>query len=74
MCQAIKEYYEKTGIQIGFKPAGGLNTPMDAVIMYTIVKEVLGDKWLTNQWFRMGTSRLANLLLSEVTGVDTKFF
>ncbi|MBR1547389.1 MAG: deoxyribose-phosphate aldolase [Prevotella sp.] len=74
MCQAIKEYYEKTGIQIGFKPAGGLNTPMDAVIMYTIVKEVLGDKWLTNKWFRMGTSRLANLLLSEVTGVETKFF
>ena len=74
MCQAIKEYYEKTGIQIGFKPAGGLNTPMDAVIMYTIVKEVLGEKWLTNQWFRMGTSRLANLLLSEVTGVDSKFF
>ena len=74
MCQAIKEYYEKTGIQIGFKPAGGLNTPMDAVIMYTIVKEVLGERWLTNQWFRMGTSRLANLLLSEVTGVDTKFF
>ena len=74
MCQAIKEYYEKTGIQIGFKPAGGLNTPMDAVIMYTIVKEVLGEKWLTNQWFRMGTSRLANLLLSEVVGHETKFF
>ena len=74
MCQAIKEYYENTGIQIGFKPAGGLNTVMDAVTMYTIVKEVLGEQWLTNQWFRMGTSRLANLLLSEVTGVDTKFF
>ena len=74
MCQAIKEYYDKTGIQIGFKPAGGLNTVMDAVTMYTIVKEVLGEQWLTNQWFRMGTSRLANLLLSEVTGVDTKFF
>ena len=74
MCQAIKEYCEKTGIQIGFKPAGGLNTVMDAVTMYTIVKEVLGEQWLTNQWFRMGTSRLANLLLSEVTGVDTKFF
>lgn len=74
MCQAIKEYYEKTGIQIGFKPAGGLNTVMDAITMYTIVKEVLGEQWLTNQWFRMGTSRLANLLLSEVTGVETKFF
>ena len=74
MCQAIKEYYEQTGVQIGFKPAGGLNSVMDALIYYTIVKEVLGEKWLTNKWFRMGTSRLANLLLSEVIGEETKFF
>ena len=74
MCQAIKEYYDETGIQIGFKPAGGLNSVMDALIYYTIVKEVLGEKWLTNQWFRMGTSRLANMLLSEVIGEETKFF
>ena len=74
MCQAIKEYYEETGIQIGFKPAGGLNSVMDALIYYTIVKEVLGEKWLTNQWLRLGTSRLANLLLSEVIGEETKFF
>ena len=74
MCQAIKEYYNKTGIQIGFKPAGGLNTVHDALIYYTIVKEVLGEKWLTNQWLRLGTSRLANLLLSEVLGKETKFF
>ena len=56
MCQAIKEYYKKTGIQVGFKPAGGLNTVMDALIYYTIVKEVLGEKWLTNKLFRLGTS------------------
>ncbi|MBO4906826.1 MAG: deoxyribose-phosphate aldolase [Bacteroidaceae bacterium] len=74
MCQAIKEYYQETGIQIGFKPAGGLNTVNDALTYYTIVKEVLGPQWLTNQWFRLGTSRLANLLLSEVTGKETKFF
>ena len=74
MCQAIKEYYDQTGIQIGFKPAGGLNSVMDALIYYTIVKEVLGKKWLTNQWFRMGTSRLANMLLSEVIGEEVKFF
>lgn len=74
MCQAIKEYYDKTGIQIGFKPAGGLNTVHDALVYYTIVKEVLGEKWLTNQWLRLGTSRLANLLLSEVLGTETKFF
>ena len=74
MCQAIKAYYEKTGIQIGFKPAGGINSVMDAITYYTIVKEVLGEKWLTNQWFRMGTSRLTNLLLSEILGKETKFF
>ena len=74
MCQAIKEYYEETGIQIGFKPAGGINTVMDAIIYYTIVKEVLGKKWLTNYYFRLGTSRLANLLLSEIVGKETKFF
>lgn len=74
MCQAIKEYYEKTGIQIGFKPAGGINTVRDAVTYYTIVKEVLGEKWLTNRWLRLGTSRLANLLLSELLHKETKFF
>ena len=74
MCHAIKEYYEKTGIQVGFKPAGGLNTVHDALIYYTIVKEVLGEQWLTNQWLRLGTSRLANLLLSEVTGEEVKYF
>jgi deoxyribose-phosphate aldolase len=74
MCQAIKEYYDETGIQVGFKPAGGINSVMDALIYYTIVKELLGEKWLTNELFRLGTSRLANLLLSELTGVETKFF
>ena len=74
MCQAIKEYYDETGIQIGFKPAGGINSVMDAIIYYTIVKEVLGKKWLTNKWFRLGTSRLANILLSEIKGEQIKFF
>lgn len=74
MCQAIKEYYDETGIQIGFKPAGGINTVMDAITYYTIAKEVLGEKWLTNKWFRLGTSRLANLLLSEIQGEEVKFF
>ncbi|MDD7318444.1 MAG: deoxyribose-phosphate aldolase [Prevotella sp.] len=74
MCQAIKEYYDETGIQIGFKPAGGINTVMDAITYYTIVKEVLGEKWLTNKLFRLGTSRLANLLISEIEGREVKFF
>lgn len=74
MCEAIKEYYDATGNKVGFKPAGGINTVNDAVIYYTIVKEVLGDKWLSNEWFRLGTSRLANLLLSDIKGEETKFF
>ena len=74
MCQAIKEYYDETGIQIGLKPAGGINTVMDAVNYYTIVKEVLGEKWLTNKWFRLGTSRLTNLLISTIEGKEVKYF
>ena len=74
MCQAIKEYHEQTGNKIGFKPAGGINSVNDALIYYTIVKEVLGEEWLTNELFRLGTSRLANLLLSEIVGQETKFF
>lgn len=74
MCQAIKEYYELTGRRVGFKPAGGLNTVEDALTYYTIVREVLGEEWLNNFYFRLGTSRLANLLLSDILGQETKFF
>lgn len=74
MCNAIKEYHRDTGRKIGFKPAGGINTVKDALIYYTIVKEVLGKEWLNNQLFRLGTSRLANLLLSDILGQETKFF
>lgn len=74
MCEAIKEYYEKTGNKIGFKPAGGINTVNDALIYYTIVKEILGEEWLNKELFRLGTSRLANLLLSDIKGEDIKFF
>lgn len=74
MCQAIKEYYAKTGIQIGFKPAGGMKTVRDALTYYTIVKEVLGEKWLTNKWLRLGTSSLANKLLTDLTGEQVKYF
>ena len=74
MCQAIKEYYEQTGNKVGFKPAGGINAVNDALIYYTIVKEVLGKEWLSNELFRLGTSRLANLLLSEIKGEELKFF
>ena len=74
MCQSIKEYHKLTGRKIGFKPAGGINCVKDALVYYTIVKNVLGEEWLSNEFFRLGTSRLANMLLSEIVGEETKFF
>lgn len=74
MCQAIKEYYDKTGTKIGFKPAGGISTTADAVKYYCIVAALLGEEWLNNRYFRIGASRLANNLLSDITGKDVKFF
>lgn len=66
MCRAIRDYYSETGIMIGLKPAGGIVTPDDALIYYFIVKNMLGPKWLTPDYFRIGASRLANNILSEL--------
>ncbi len=74
MCQAIKEWKEKTGKVIGYKPAGGIATTPEAVAHYTIVKSVLGSEWLTNKLFRFGASRLANNLLSSIEGKEVKYF
>lgn len=74
MCQCIKEYYEKFNVMIGFKAAGGVATTEDALAYYTIVKEVLGEKWLSKDYFRLGASRLANILLGDITGKTVKFF
>ena len=74
MCEAIKEYYKETGRKVGFKAAGGVDTVKKALAYYTIVKEILGEEWLNNGLFRIGTSRLANSLLSEIVGEETKFF
>ena len=74
MCRCIKEYYEKHGEMIGFKASGGISTTEDAIKYYTIVKEVLGEKWLTNEYFRIGASRLANALYKDIAGTDEKPF
>ena len=74
MCQAIKEWHEKTGIKVSYKPAGGIVTTEDAVKHYTLVKEILGDEWLNNSMFRFGASRLANNLLSSIEGKEVKYF
>lgn len=74
MCETIRDYYKLTGTKIGFKAAGGINTVSDAVGYYTIVREVLGEEWIKAGLFRIGTSRLANLLVSEILGKDCKPF
>ena len=74
MCRAIKDWYEKTGVKVSYKPAGGVSTTEEAVQHYTIVKEVLGEAWLNNQNFRFGASRLANNLLTSICGTETKYF
>ncbi len=74
MARCIKEYFEKTGTMVGFKAAGGVATTEDAVAYYTIIKEVLGEQWLSNEYFRLGASRLANNVLSDILGEPVKFF
>ena len=74
MAQCIKEYHAATGRMVGFKAAGGVSTTADAVKYYTVIKEVLGENWLSNEYFRLGASLLANNLLSDILGTETKFF
>ncbi len=74
MCKCIKEYHDKHGIMIGFKASGGVRTTEDALQYYTIVKEVLGDAWLTNEYFRIGASSLANNLFVDIVGDDVRPF
>lgn len=74
MCEAIRDYYKETGRKVGFKAAGGIDNVQKALAYYTIVKETLGEEWLNNKLFRIGTSRLANSLLTEILGEEVKVF
>jgi deoxyribose-phosphate aldolase len=74
MCHAIKDYYKATGRKVGFKAAGGVKTPEDAALYYTIVEEVLGKEWLTTDLFRIGASSAANNLISAIVDKPTKYF
>ena len=74
MCKMIKAYYEETGNKVGFKVAGGVRTPEDAVKYYSIVKAILGEEWLTKDLYRIGASSAANNLLSAILGETKKHF
>jgi deoxyribose-phosphate aldolase len=74
MCRAISDFYSETGIRVGFKAAGGIVNPSDAINYYQIVKHCLGKEWLNNTLFRIGASRLANNILSEISGCRSDHF
>jgi deoxyribose-phosphate aldolase len=74
MCRAISDFYSETGIRVGFKAAGGIVEPADASKYYQIVKYCLGEEWLNNNLFRIGASRLANNILSEISGCKIEHF
>lgn len=74
MCQCIKEYYDRTGRKVGFKASGGVRTTEEALLYYTLVKEILGEEWLCSDLFRIGASSLANNVLSSLEGTEVKYF
>ena len=71
MLMAIRDYYDETGIMIGMKPAGGISNSKLALHNLVMVKEVLGEEWLTNKWFRFGASSLANDVLMQILKTET---
>ena len=66
MLEAIRDHFYKTGQMIGMKPAGGISTSKMAIHYLVMVKETLGDAWLSNEWFRFGASSLANDVLLQI--------
>ena len=73
MCVAIRDYYNRTGKKIGIKPSGGISDASTALLYYTIVKEILGEDWLNCERFRIGASRLANRLLTDIFDKEPDF-
>ena len=71
MLEAIRDHYFKTGQMVGMKPAGGISKAKLALHYLIMVKETLGDAWLTNQWFRFGASSLANDVLMQIVKQET---
>ena len=74
MCRAIRHFYDETGIKVGFKAAGGITTTADAITYLNIVKNVIGEAWLSNSLFRIGASRLANNILADISGNRNDYF
>ncbi len=71
MLEAIRDFYDETGIMVGMKPAGGISNSKLALHNLVMVKEVLGSDWLDNKWFRFGASSLANDVLMQIMKAET---
>ena len=71
MCEAIKAYAAKTGRKVGIKPAGGMTVSEDALLYMAIVEATLGNDWLNNRMFRLGASRMANNILSDIVSIGS---
>lgn len=71
MLEAVRDFREQTGIQIGVKPAGGIRTTKDAIKFLVLVNETVGEDWLSNHWFRFGASSLLNDLLMQRQKLST---
>jgi deoxyribose-phosphate aldolase len=65
MLEAVRDFYQMTGVRIGVKPAGGIRTTKDAIKQLVLVKETAGDEWLNPELFRIGASALLNDLLMQ---------
>lgn len=74
MCEAARDYFDYAGKRVGVKVAGGVRTAEDVLVYYTIAKEILGEEWLTSEYFRIGASTLANDLLSKIEGKEVSYF
>ena len=71
MLMAIKDHFDRTGVMVGMKPAGGISTSKSALHYLVMVKETLGEAWLSNEWFRFGASSLANDVLMQIMKAET---
>ena len=74
MCQAIADYNAQNSRKVGIKPSGGISISSEALIYYNIIKSILGNDWLNNRLFRIGASRLANNLLTDIVGLEVEYF
>lgn len=74
MCKAISCFYAETGIKVGFKAAGGISTSQEAICYLQITEKCLGQEWLNNSLFRIGSSKLANNVLADISGTPSKYF